>query len=211
MCFKRQHHQDILIQLLDELNELQSPTLRYWRGKENQVYPTMVFLEMISNDYVVRCSNTCTTLNGIFTHRWRHSCRFDDNIVPSCSSCHLKNIEFILSHPSAKIKREIHFNQCLDWWSQGVTKPKIYPIQPEFFLHEVKNFPAVELSFEMIYNTIISLQDCCFSITLANKEKAKVIKKFLQAIGFSSKFIPTLSEVLIGGREATESLAFPQF
>ena len=91
MCFKRQHHQDILIQLLDELNELQSPTLRYWGGKENQVYPTMVFLEMISNDYVERCSNTCSTLNGTFTHRWRHSCQFDDSIVPSCSSCQLKN------------------------------------------------------------------------------------------------------------------------
>ena len=169
----------------------------------------MVFLEMISNDYVERCSNTCTTLNGTFTHRWRHSCRFDDNIVPSCSSCHLKNIEFILSHPAVNVKREHCCDQCLDWWSEGVTKPKIYPIQPEFFLHEVKNFPAIELSFEIIYNSIISLQDWCFSSTLANKEKAKVIKKFLQAIGFSSKFIPKLSEDLVASKEALESLALP--
>jgi hypothetical protein len=59
LCFQRQNQNDILIQLLKELKDLQSPTLRYWGGKENQVYPTMVFLEMISNDYVERCSNTC--------------------------------------------------------------------------------------------------------------------------------------------------------
>jgi hypothetical protein len=64
MCFKRNNHHDILLQLLEELKDLQSPTLRYWGGEENQVYPTMVFLEMISNDLSERCSNTCTTLNG---------------------------------------------------------------------------------------------------------------------------------------------------
>jgi len=30
-------------------------------------------------------------------------------------------------------------------------------------LYEIKNFPVAELSFEMIYNSIISLQDWCFS------------------------------------------------
>ena len=209
MCFKRKNHHDILLQLLEELKDLQSPTLRYWGGEENQVYPTMVFLEMISNDLPERCSNTCTTLNGTFTHRWRHSCLFDDNTVPSCQSCHLKNIEFILSPPSVNIKREIYCDQCLDWWSQGVTKPKIYPILPESFLNEIENFPAVELSFEMIYNSIISLQDWCFSSNSSNAEKGKVIKKYLQAIGFSSQLIQPLSEDLIGGIEASESLGFP--
>jgi hypothetical protein len=209
MCFKRKNHHDIFIQLLEELKDLQSPTLRYWGGEENQVYPTMVFLEMISNDLPERCSNTCTTYNGTFTHRWRHSCRFDDNTVPSCQSCHLKNIEFILSPPSVNIKREIHCNQCLDWWRQVVTKPQIYPIQPESFLGEIKNFPAVELSFEMIYNSIVSLQDWCFSSNLSNAKKGKVIKEYLQAIGFSSQLIQPLSEHLIGGKEASEFLGFP--
>jgi hypothetical protein len=104
----------------------------------------------------VRCTNTCTTLNGTFTHRWRHSCLFDDNTVPSCQSCHLKNIEFILSPSSVNVKREIYCDQCLDWWIQGVTKPKIYPIQQESFLYEIKTFPVVELFFEMIYNYYFS-------------------------------------------------------
>ena len=136
----------------------------------------MVFLEMISNDLPERCSNTCTTYNGTLTHRWRHSCHFDDNTVPSCQSCHLKNIEFILSPPSVNIKREIHCNQCLDWWRQVVTKPQIYPIQPESFLGKMKNFPAIELSFEMIYNSIVSLQDWCFSNNSSSAKKGKVIK-----------------------------------
>ena len=99
LCFQRQNQNDILIQLLKELKDLQSPTLRYWGGKENQVYPTMVFLEMISNDYVERCSNTCTTQNGTFTHRWRHSCQFDDNLIPSCPSCQPKTLNSFFLPP----------------------------------------------------------------------------------------------------------------
>ena len=90
-----------------------------------------------------------------------------------------------------------------------MTKPNIYPIQPESFLDEIENFPAVELSFEMIYNSIISLQDWCFSSNSSNAEKGKVIKKYLQAIGFSSQLIQPLSDDLIGGKEASESLGFP--
>ena len=32
LCFQRQNQNDILIQLLKELKELQSPTFRYWGG-----------------------------------------------------------------------------------------------------------------------------------------------------------------------------------
>ena len=146
----------------------------------------MVYLEMISNDYPERCSNTGTTQNGTFTHRWRHSCMFEDSIVPSCPSCHLKNIEYILCPPSVHLKRESTCHQSFDWWHHGVTKPKIYPIQYECFLDKIKNFPSVELSFEMIYNSITSLQEWCFSSTLSKTQKEAVIKNYLQAIGFAT-------------------------
>ena len=45
LCFQRQNQSDILIQLLKELKELRSPTLRYWGGNENQVYPTLLILK----------------------------------------------------------------------------------------------------------------------------------------------------------------------
>lgn len=209
LCFKRKSHHDILIQLLGELRELQSPTLRYWGGEENLVYPTMVFLEMVSNDLPERCSNTCITLNGTFTHRWRHSCLFDDNVVPSCQSCYLQNIEYILSLPSVNIKTESSCDRCLDWWIRGVTKPKIYPIQPESFQRQIKKFPPVELSFEMMHNSILCLQDWCCSSNSSKTEKGKVIKAYLKAIGFSTQLIPALCQDILEGKEVTDSPGFP--
>ena len=117
---------------------------------------------------------------------WRHSCLFEDSIVPSCPSCHLINIEYILSPPSVHIKRKSTRHPCLDWWHRGVTKPKIYPIQHECFLDKINNFPLVELSFEMNYNSITSLQEWCFSSTLSKTQKGVVIKKYLQVIGFAT-------------------------
>jgi len=64
LCFKKKNHHMILLQLLQELKELQTPDSRYWGGEERQVYHTMIFLEIISNDLPERCSNTCTTFNG---------------------------------------------------------------------------------------------------------------------------------------------------
>ena len=61
----------------------------------------------------------------------------------------------------------------------------------------------------MIYNSITSLQEWCFSCTLTNTQKGVVIKKYLQAIGFATRCIPTLSKDLLEGKEASESLAFP--
>ena len=60
----------------------------------------------------------------------------------------------------------------------------------------------------MIYNSIISLQDWCFSSNASNAEKGKLIKKYLQAIGLSSQLIQPLSDDLIGSKEASESLGF---
>lgn len=130
---------------MEELKGLQTPTLKYWGGG-NQAYPTSVLLEMISNDHPERCPNTCTTFNGNFTHRWRHSCQFDENIVHSFP----KYIEYILSPPSVYVMRESCCDQFLDSWSQGVTKPNIWPIWPNF-LHKTRPFIAFNLSFEMIH------------------------------------------------------------
>ena len=75
----------------------------------------------------------------------------------------------------------------------------------------MKNFPVVELSFEMIYNSIISLQDWCFSSKSSNAEKGKVIKKYLQAIGFSSQLIQPLSEDLIEAKKHLNLSVSPRF
>jgi hypothetical protein len=43
----------------------------------------------------------------------------------------------------------------------------------------------------------------------SNTVKSKVIRAYLQAIGFSLQLIPTLCEDLIGGIHASKSLGFP--
>ena len=90
-----------------------------------------------------------------------------------------------------------------------MTKPKTYPIQHESFLHKIQNFPAIEISFEMIYNSVTSLQEWCSSSNLSSTQKGIVIKKYLQAIGFATRCIPTLCKDLLEGKEASESSAFP--
>ena len=108
---------------------------------------------MISNDLPERCSNTCTILNGSFTHRWRHSCKFDESTTPSCLQCEIQHIEAFLSSCYPKNLDE-SCDQCLDWWSSGVTYPSIYPLSP----HEIRDgrtsYPPIQLSFEMIRNSI---------------------------------------------------------
>ena len=77
---------------------------------------------------------------------------FEDSIVHSCPSCHLKNIEYILSPPSVHLKRESSCHQCLDWWHHGVTKSKIYPIQHECFLDKIKT--SHRLSYHLKWSII---------------------------------------------------------
>jgi hypothetical protein len=93
--------------------------------------------------------------------------------------------------------KETCCDRCLDWWIHGVTKPKIFPIQPESFRSQIKIYPAVELSFRMIFNSILSLQDWSHSSNSSKTEKGRVIKTYLKAIGFSSQLIPELSQDIL--------------
>jgi hypothetical protein len=73
LCFQWQNQNDILVQLLKELKELWSPTLRYWGGNEKQVYPMMVYLEMISNDYPDMsqvCTYVLSKTKAKTMHKW---------------------------------------------------------------------------------------------------------------------------------------------
>jgi hypothetical protein len=62
LCFKTFNVREILVHLLEELLELREVQLRYW-GKDKQVFPTIAFLELVSNDYPERCFNMVISLN----------------------------------------------------------------------------------------------------------------------------------------------------
>ncbi len=121
-------------------------------GRKKQI-KTMVFLEMISNDLLECCSNTCTTLNGCFTHRWRHSCKFNESSTPSCLQSEIRNIEAILS-PFYPKNSDKTCDQCLDWWSRGVTYPSIYQLLSHDIRDGCTSYPPIQLSFGMIRNSI---------------------------------------------------------
>ena len=66
LCFKTFNVCEILVHLLEELLELPDVRLRCW-GKDKKVFPTIAFLELVSNDYPERCFNMAISLNGTYT------------------------------------------------------------------------------------------------------------------------------------------------
>ena len=174
----------------------------------------MVFLEMISNDLPELCSNTCTTLNASFSHRWRHSCKFDESSTPSCLQCEIRNIEAILSPLYPKNSDE-SCDQCLDWWSRGVTYPSIYPLSPHDIRDGCTSYPPIQLSFEMIRNSIKHLHQVVsddIKKNLSLPERRLIIKyshKYLQLTGFSTSLVKGLVEDIMSGIDTVESQHFP--
>ena len=213
LLHKKKNHHEIFIKILGEINSLQTPKWRYW-GAEKKPIKTMVFLEMISNDLPERCSNTCTTLNGSFTHRWRHSCKFDESSTPSCLQCEIRNIEAILSPLYPKNSDE-SCDQCLDWWSRGVTYPSIYPLSPHDIRDGCTSYPPIQLSFEMIRNSIKHLHQVVsddIKKNLSLPERRLIIKyshKYLQLTGFSTSLVKGLVEDIMSGIDPVESQHFP--
>ena len=155
LCFRKKNHHKIFIALLQEVKALEKVSLRYF-GKDKQLWPTIVFLEMISEDYPERCLNTSTAQIGTYTHRWGHSCKYNKDLTPSCEECEMNRIETVVGHrddvPIPKC------DQCLDWWSpisSDVHKNNgTYPIHPSEMSEDMVNFPSVRLSFGLIKNSI---------------------------------------------------------
>ena len=69
LCFKKDNHHDIFKLLLEEMHQLEEPTLRYF-GAERDFHLTVAYIQMVSNAYPERCANTCTAQLGTWTHRW---------------------------------------------------------------------------------------------------------------------------------------------
>ena len=118
---KKANSHEIFIQILQEVHELKKATLRYW-GKDKQFVFTIVILDMVSQDYPEGCYNTGMSNLGVYTHRWGHSCKYDDVVTPSCVKCEWNRIEHIVNQNDGQI--DVCSN-CLDWW--GVSRMGIPP------------------------------------------------------------------------------------
>ena len=223
LCFKKNHSHNIFIQLLKEVNDLQKPTPRYW-GKEKQVHNTMVFLDMVSNDLPERCFNTGTSLIGTFTHRWRHSCKYDDNWTPSCNECLLDRMDTVLTGKDNKPDKAAaamkpSCNKCSDWWSSErkhvYTTANVYPLGPGENSNEP--IPAVELSFELMENSLNKLQHWYqqsinekSSKKSDNQKLKKTAEEYMHRVGVSSQLVPLLLKDLQNGLPMKESVYYPK-
>ena len=120
---------------------------RNW-GKEKQVFPTIAFLELVSNDYPERW----ISLNGTYTKQFGYSCFYDKARTPSCVHCQLQRMDIILND-SVNVALE-PCEVCSDWWAK-VKRGSKYPMPPGGDLTKVGN---VELSFELIANSLKDLE-----------------------------------------------------
>lgn len=157
VTFKKEDHDDILIEILRQIKELEKPELKYWGGDERKVHNTMCFMDVISNDLPERCGNACFNDGGTMGKRWRYIMKFDDK-TPSCPNCESKRTVMICEN-----KHHIRLdrcNKCEDWTSGAgdVPPPVEYPVRPG---EDTSNPPTVESSFKLLSNSIDTLQSWC--------------------------------------------------
>ena len=217
LCFKKQNHHRIFLQLLSEVQELQSPRLRHY-VKDKQLYQSGCYLDLIINDYPERCANTSLSQLGLWCHRWGHSCIYDSATTPSCSNCELRRIDNVLTG-SDNVRIE-DCGKCQDWWCTkrenthtGVNK---YPVEPGESPWNKKPSLSVELSFEMMENSIESLQrwyrQTAEDIQVTKEEKKNLRKDatdYLSMIGISPQYVPGLTKDIAEGEEACKSSSYP--
>ena len=201
LCFKTFNVHEILVHLLKELLELPEVQPRYW-GKDKQVFPTIAFLELVSNDYPERCFNTAISLNGTYTKRFGYSCFYDKARTPSCVHCQLQRMEIILND-SVNVALE-PCEVCSDWWAK-VERGSKYPIPPGGDLTKVGN---VELSFELIANSLKDLE-IWYRENKRQEGASAYTAKYMQVLGISGGLADGLMKSLRKGESLVESESYP--
>ena len=217
LCFKKNSHCEIFMQLLAEVNEMQTPRMRYFGG-DKSFHTTIVFLDMISQDYPERCASTCTAQLGLFTHRWGFTCKYDEFWTPSCGVCQLKRIERLLKGQRGELTNRVsggtsNCKKCSDWWSHGRFGVHVntsrYPVDPG--LDTPLPTPAVEITFEMLQKSMDLLQiwyNQSKGHNMGKRDKGRLRQKtkdHLSRLGISSQLIPLLANDMEAGIDIRNS------
>lgn len=216
LCFKKENHQEIFIQLLKEVRNLQEVTPRYWGG-EKEVIPTIAMTDMCSNDWPERCANCCLSDKGLYHKRWGHSCKFDEKTTPPCRHCELRRIGNLLGCDTKKLEGLVKCDGCLDWWSPGREgvytdeESDNYPIYPNQISlnHPTKSVHSVRLSFPMVENAVNRLGKWYEEAEGTKSMKKKIATKYLQMIGFSSKLGDAIIKDLEQDVSVLSSVSYP--
>jgi hypothetical protein len=219
LCFKKENHQDIFIQLLKEVRTLQEVRLRYW-GEEKQFIPTIVMTDMVSNDWPERCANSGLSDKGLYHKRWQYYSNFNKEKTPACRTCDLERLQRIIEYDTdtsaENMKKSAICDKCLDWWTPGrdgvyPDDCKTYPIGPGAINldNPTKGLHSVKLSFPLLQNSIKSLETWYFGSNELKKTKDLISSKYLQMIGFSTKLGEGLIQDFDLGIPALDSDSYP--
>ena len=154
LTFKKENHRDCQFHILEHMPELEEPTWRYW-GETNEIHQTMIFVDLILNDYPERTGMTSLSFNGKYHNRFGFSYKYDHDLTPSCLECETNRIDLILQGKGHLAIPEC--TKCHDWMKRFET-PDTYPILPGDHLTS-NEFPAVRLSFELFNNSMRVLFD----------------------------------------------------
>ena len=185
LCFKKDLTTGIIVELLHEAAEMRKPQMRYW-GQFRKLLRTVVLIEFVCQDYPERCMST-GLLQGSLNSRWGYSCNYNKQ-TPSCRTC-LSGRRHLMKQRKWDEPLTIECNSCNDWWRK-IISGDTYPIRIGHDTHNDtindKNFPAVELSFELMRNGLKEAYDWSIS---HHKEKGAgvVLEKYLNTLCFNDK------------------------
>ena len=220
LCFKKDNSPEIFCHILEEIHTLRKPAFRYW-GRDKQLVPTIVYLQMVCQDYPERCYCTCMSDLGKYTHRWGHSSQYDNGLTPSCGDCEWNHIQHVLKHNDNQID---DCSNCQDWWNTGRKhvhgSEKEYPISPADAVKQSKSgetidekkltIPSIELSFELWENSIKVLEDWMKTKPIKRKGSIpKIVRTYLMMMGVAPKVAMGLGKDIANGINATESEWYP--
>lgn len=222
LCFKKDNSHDIFLRVLEEVHELRKPAYRYW-GRDNKPVLTMVYLQMLSQDHPERCYCTSMANLGLFTHRWGHSCRYEDEHTPSCPTCEYNRIRHVLERNDNKIK---DCTKCQDWWDKSrehiYGREVEYPIGIDEAIDQTNsqktldenclspNQPSVELSFKLWAQSIKNLEEWVKSNTRVPRQSIpKVCTIYMRWLGIAPDTAKALGADIAGGVQAIESDHYP--
>ena len=139
------------------------------------------------NDYIERCYNVGISQLGTNAKRFGYSCLFirdssaSSRQTPSCEKCTADRINLLLNGNCDNTV--LHQCQnCSDWWSDATNvSPDEYPNPPSFELRNLSEPPNVKLSFNMIRNSLMRVEEW-HNQHRHEKYSTGVLRKYLQLI-----------------------------